>query len=307
MKRAAEDGASGRQKDARVEGREDCIEAGQAAKAAFAKVAKNKVAAITDLCQQAQRIERIWDTDTELRCVLLGALSHNLGTLEGHKQQVCRELASLAPKVGPESTKKHFLTIVLPIERQHTRGLRDHEFMVLRPDDLSKKSPAEAGDGSGSSPGEVMPLTVVLDNLRSAFNVGSIFRTSECLRAERLVLCGYTAVPDDGNGQTKKAAMGTEQHVAHSRCESTHEAVKELKARGVRVYALETVEGAHMLHHFSFPRPCALLLGNERHGIEADLLALCDGCVRIPCRGVKNSLNVGVAFAVAAYEMARQW
>merc|ERR1712054_123935 len=89
--------------------------------------------------------------------------------------------------------------------------------------------------------------------------------------------------------------------------ERTAEVLRELKGRGVPVFALETVADAVSVHDFAFPRPCALLLGNERHGIEADLLALCDAPLRIPCRGVKNSLNVGIAFAVCVYEVARQW
>lgn len=232
-----------------------------------------------------------------------------------------QELGSLAPKIGPNATLRHFLTIVLPIERQHTRGLRDHEFLVLRPDDLGKECDGQSFDSvpassSSSKAGALvtaprqgarMPLTVVMDNLRSAFNVGSIFRTSECLRVERLHLCGYTATPDESKGQTGRAAMGADTMVPWEHAPRTHDVVKRLREAGVPVFALETVQGAASLHEFEFPSPCALLLGNERHGLEADLLSLCTAPVRIPCLGVKNSLNVGVAYAICAFEVARQW
>merc|ERR1712032_719178 len=123
----------------------------------------------------------------------------------------------------------------------------------------------------------------------------------------KLYLCGYTATPDEHKGQTGRAAMGADANVPWTSEKKTCDAVKSLLDAGVPVFALETVADAVSVHEFKFPSPCALLLGNERHGIEADLLALCTGTVRIPCVGIKNSLNVGVAFAVCAYEVARQW
>mmetsp|Transcript_105914 Transcript_105914/g.282080 ORF Transcript_105914/g.282080 Transcript_105914/m.282080 type:complete len:117 (-) Transcript_105914:142-492(-) len=101
--------------------------------------------------------------------------------------------------------------------------------------------------------------------------------------------------------------MGADAHVPWSHSDRTRAVLQELRSQGVPVFALETVADAAPVHGFAFPSPCALLLGNERHGIEADLLALCTAPVRIPCYGVKNSLNVSVAFAVCVYELARQW
>merc|ERR1719221_27967 len=155
-----------------------------------------------------------------------------------------------------------------------------------------------------------MALTVVLDNLWSSFNVGSIFRTSECLRVGKLHLCGYTATPegsDKGGNQTGRAAIGADANVPWDHRPKTSDVISELQEQGVPVFALETVEGAASVHAFNFPSPCALLLGNERHGVEADLLSQCTETIRIPCHGFKNSLNVGVAFAICAYEVARQW
>lgn len=288
------------------------------AEADFARVRKNRVACLSLLCRHMQRIERVWGEDADLRQGLLCALSSCLGSLASHDDKVLRELSSLAPKLTPSASLRHFLTICLPVERQHTRGLRDDEFLVLRPDDVGRADspacPGGAGAAMGASGPEApvpgrqrMPLVVVMDHLRSAFNVGAIFRSAECLRVSHLHLCGYTATPDESRGQTGRAAMGADVHVPWSHSERTKDVLRELSARGIPVFALETVEGAESVHAFEFPQPCALLLGNERHGIEADLLALCTAPVRIPCYGVKNSLNVSVAFAICAYEIARQW
>lgn len=285
-------------------------EAAEEAEAAFAGARRNRTACLALLCRQMQRIERVWGEDAELRRALLRALSSCLQSLASHEDRVLQELSSLAPKLSPEASLRHFLTICLPVERQHTRGLRDDEFLVLRPDDLQRADPPIPGPAPAAGGRRRMPLIAVLDNLRSAFNVGAIFRTAECLRVERLHLCGYTATPTEAGGgqsQTGRAAMGAEVHVPWSQNSRSSEVLQGFRDRGVPVFALETVAGAASVHAFEFPSPCVLLLGNERHGIEADLLALCTAPVRIPCHGVKNSLNVSVAFGICAYEIARQW
>merc|ERR1711972_1012069 len=101
--------------------------------------------------------------------------------------------------------------------------------------------------------------------------------------------------------------MGADAHVPWERRPKTLAVIEELAASGMQVVALETVKDAISLHDHAFPRHrgVALLLGNERHGLEADLLAKCDKILRIPCVGVKNSLNVGIAAAICSYEVAR--
>mmetsp|Transcript_20372 Transcript_20372/g.30045 ORF Transcript_20372/g.30045 Transcript_20372/m.30045 type:complete len:235 (+) Transcript_20372:36-740(+) len=230
---------------------------------------------------------------------------------------------------------RQFLTMALPVERQHTRGLRDDEFLVTRPDDLSAggqttssstssralptaetdtdatQSPPcrAAGVVASNKEDDRLPLVLVCDNLRSAFNVGSLFRTAECLRVRKIYLCGYTATPEDAKGQTAKASMGAHDYVPWEHREKTLPVLEELRAAGYFVAALETAQNSVSLYEQSFPASpgTALLLGNERHGLEADLLAACSAVVRIPCKGVKNSLNVGIAAAICSYEVARQW
>lgn len=118
---------------------------------------------------------------------------------------------------------------------------------------------------------------------------------------------GYTATPADSKTQTNRAAMGADTLVAWQYKAHVLDAVREAHCRGVPVYALETVDGAASVHEFQFPSPCGLVLGNERHGLEADVIAACTAPIRIPCYGAKNSLNVGVAFVICAFEIARQW
>jgi len=289
---------------------------------AFAGVRKNRVACLGHLVKLAQRIERVWDADAGvLRLALLGAFRDALLSLRGHKDKDCAALADLGEKMKSlDMDLKHFLTMALPVERQHTRGLRDDEFLVTRPDDLSAASVVAASAATGGSlarglapedegNGSRMPLVLVLDNLRSAFNVGAIFRTAECLRVRQIFLCGYTATPEDARGQTARAAMGTSEYVPWEHRPRTLPVLEGLRGAGLQVVALETVADAAPVHRHRFPigAGVALLLGNERHGLEADLLAACSVVVRIPCRGAKNSLNVGVAAAVCGYEIARQW
>lgn len=260
---------------------------------AFSVVRKNKGACITHLVKLAQRIERCWEKE-DTRLSLLGVFRDALVSLEGHKHPDCQELSRQGQKIKKlDFSIKHFHAMVLPIERKHTRGLRDHEFLVTT-DDRPAAAPTK------------IPLVLVLDNLRSAFNTGSIFRTAECLGVSKIYLCGYTATPDDA--QTKKTTMGTHEYVAWEWRQSTAACLEELAAAGTPIVALETVAEQPFVNEYSFPRSgCALVLGNERHGIEAELLAKCTATVKIACVGVKNSLNVGVAFGMCGYEIARQW
>ena len=192
--------------------------------------------------------------------------------------------------------ERHFLNLMLAFERKHSKGLADHQFLVHDTDEGRCAAPASSR----------MPLILVMDNLRSAFNVGAIFRTADCLGVARIVACGYTATPDDPS--VRKTTLGAWEHVDWAWRKETAQAIDELRASGLPVIALETVEGAPLAHHYPFPRSgCALLLGNERHGCSPELLAKCDGVVQLPCRGVKNSMNVGVALGMCGYEIMRQW
>lgn len=170
--------------------------------------------------------------------------------------------------------------------------MRDDEFLV------------EEGDGSNTAI-EKVPLKLIVENLRSAFNVGALFRTSECLGVSEILLCGYTPGPDDE--KTSRTAMGTATLVPWRRLDRARTACEELRKEGYTIVALETAATAVSLHEFKFgTQPLAFVLGNERFGVEADTLQAVDAICRIPVRGIKNSMNVGVAFGVGAFEWLRQ-
>ena len=149
------------------------------------------------------------------------------------------------------------------------------------------------------------PLTVVLDNVRSLHNVGSVFRTCDALCVERLVLCGITATPPAP--EIHKTALGAEDSVEWRYEKDTAEAVRRLQAEGYTVLAAEQVEGATMLQDF---RPgggkYAVVLGHEVHGVRQDVVDLCDGALEIPQFGTKHSLNVSVSAGIVIWEIVRR-
>jgi 23S rRNA (guanosine2251-2'-O)-methyltransferase len=150
-----------------------------------------------------------------------------------------------------------------------------------------------------------LPLTVVLDNLRSAFNVGSIFRTSEAARVGELILCGITPYPP--NEKLDRTALGTVHRVAWRHEVSSVEAVRRLRREGVPVWACELAEGAVSIRALRFPRPTALVFGHEASGVSPEVLHEVSGVVEVPLYGRKNSLNVATTFGVVVFEVLRQW
>jgi len=152
---------------------------------------------------------------------------------------------------------------------------------------------------------EHLPVVVVLDRLRSAHNVGNVFRLVEAVRGEGIVTCGYTATPP--HPKLAKTACGCDEVVACRHAETGAEAVRAMQAEGRRVYAVETVEGAQSVWGVRFQFPCALVLGNEALGVSAEALALCDEHIALPALGTKNSINVGNCAAVVLFAALRQW
>lgn len=146
-----------------------------------------------------------------------------------------------------------------------------------------------------------LPVHVVLDNVRSAFNVGSIFRTADAAGVQCLHLCGITCWPP--HAKLEKTSLGAHQYVRWRRHESALDALKELRAAGVTCVALETRPDARVLGEFPWPQPVALVLGHEVVGVSDEIIELCDFTMRIPMYGVKNSLNVASAFAVVVYDL----
>jgi tRNA G18 (ribose-2'-O)-methylase SpoU len=149
-----------------------------------------------------------------------------------------------------------------------------------------------------------MPVTVVLDNVRSMHNVGSIFRTSDAFLIEKIILCGYTPRPP--HRDINKTALGATETVAWEYVDATTTAILELKRRGYWIAAIEQASESIMLPEIKLPenRPVCVVFGNEVDGVDDDVLALCDAAIEIPQMGMKHSLNVSVAAGIVLYELA---
>ena len=148
---------------------------------------------------------------------------------------------------------------------------------------------------------EKMPLLVVLDSVRSLYNVGSVFRTSDAFRVAGVVLCGITATPP--NAEIHKTALGAEDSVSWHYFKDTMESVACLRDDGYTLLAIEQCEGSMMLNDFR-PEPhkkYAVILGNEVKGVQQQVIDVCDGCLEIPQYGTKHSMNVSVTAGIVIY------
>ena len=171
----------------------------------------------------------------------------------------------------------------------------------------------------------LQPLVLVLDNVRSAYNVGSILRTAETAGVRKVVMCGLTPTPP--HEKLAKTAFSAQETVPTEHYESTLAALRALQAEGYAVYAAETTARSRSYVDVAYPRRAsgvaedaaegeggggavggtALVMGNEVTGVDTEALELCDGIVEIPTAGLKNSLNVAAACPVLVFEVLRQW
>jgi len=149
-----------------------------------------------------------------------------------------------------------------------------------------------------------MPLTVVLDDVRSLYNVGSVFRSCDAFRVARICLCGITATPP--HAEIHKTALGAEDSVRWDYYPSALECVSRLKAAGLVVCAVEQCEGSLKLQNFmpEQGRGYAVVLGNEVKGVHQEVIDECDLCLEIPQFGTKHSLNVSVTAGIVAWHFA---
>jgi len=148
------------------------------------------------------------------------------------------------------------------------------------------------------------PLYIILDNLRSAFNVGSIFRLCDAMRVSGLYLCGYTASPP--HIKLDKTSLGTIDYVPWERYDTAIDAVRHLKERGIAVWAAETTSSSVPYDAADYPSPLGIVFGNEALGVDRAVLELCDGLVEIPLYGFKNSINVAASCAVIGFSAIRR-
>ncbi len=151
---------------------------------------------------------------------------------------------------------------------------------------------------------EKNPIIIVLDNIRSANNVGSFFRTADAFRIQKIYLCGITATPP--NKEIQKTALGATESVEWEYFENTPELIEELKKQGVLTISVEQAEHSVMLdslpHEFA-EKTIAIVFGNEVHGVDENVMEKCSYCVEIPQWGTKHSLNVAVSGGIVLWEL----
>lgn len=156
-----------------------------------------------------------------------------------------------------------------------------------------------------------LPLIVVLDNVRSLYNVGSVFRTADAFRVEALWLCGVSGCPP--NAEIHKTALGGEDSVDWRYFKDTQDAVRELHDKGHFVWSVEQVEGSIKLDKladstlFKPGAPAAVILGNEVKGVQQSVVDMSDGCLEIPQYGTKHSLNVSITAGIVIWEFSKLW
>jgi 23S rRNA (guanosine2251-2'-O)-methyltransferase len=151
-----------------------------------------------------------------------------------------------------------------------------------------------------------LPLIAVMENVRSAYNVGALFRTADAFLLEAVYLVGYTAFPP--HKEIRKTALGAEDTVSWKHFKKMDGAIADLRALGYRIYAVEQAEGSRLLQELAVARgeKVAVIFGNEVTGVEQETIAQCDGCIEIPQLGMKHSLNVATAAGVVLWEIVRQ-
>ncbi|MEP7255576.1 MAG: RNA methyltransferase [Ferruginibacter sp.] len=152
---------------------------------------------------------------------------------------------------------------------------------------------------------EKTPVIAVLENIRSAYNVGSVFRTADAFLLNAIYITGYTCVPP--HKEIKKTALGAEETVDWKHFPGSAEAIDLLKKDGYKVYAVEQVLNSQLLQEIEFKvtEKIAVIFGNEVSGVEQSTIALCDGCIEIPQLGMKHSLNIATAAGVVLWEIIR--
>ena len=169
----------------------------------------------------------------------------------------------------------------------------------LSMDELNRKSVDEFKQS------EKIPVIVVLENIRSAYNVGSVFRTADAFLLEAIYICGYTCTPP--HKEIKKTALGAEDSVTWKHFENTNFAIHELHELGYKIFAVEQAEGSTMLNDLSYAvgDKIAVIFGNEVMGVEQATIQQCEGCIEIPQFGMKHSLNIATAAGVVLWELVR--
>lgn len=247
---------------------------------------KKKVEAIFDLISRLEQDTPPYDVQ------VIDDLKNQVAKLKESTDVIIQKLARFENSISTQMTARHLSTIAVPFERFLKRNTADDDFLI-NSTDRDHLVAIKA------------PVYFILDNMRSAFNVGSIFRTADTLGVKKIWLTGYTATPHQM--QVERAALGAAAVVEWQHCKFD-EAVAEAVQLGATIVALETTSHAIDISvDYDFSKPTVFILGNERFGLEVDQINLADEIRKIPTYGLKNSLNVAVAAAIAGFEWRKQY
>jgi 23S rRNA (guanosine2251-2'-O)-methyltransferase len=233
--------------------------------------------------------------ETGFNTPLFNQLIEALHAYKEHKDVELFKIYSISQHLKKDMSLRDFLYWIVPVERYLNKNLKDEDFIIYNKDDKSIEKKQN-----------VIPLTIVLDNIRSSFNVGSVFRTSEAFNVEKIILAGYS--PDPSNPKTQKTTLGSHDYVAwenHAKC---LDLINDLKTQGYWVIAAETTNHAISLElPFKFDKKTAFVFGNERFGMDPQVIEACHETRKVPLSGIKNSLNVANAASIFIYEFAKQY
>lgn len=230
--------------------------------------------------------------DGEFEQPMLEHLIALISELETSDDPILKKLSKYKDHLPPNMTLRHFSGIGVPFERYLKKAIQDDDFVVSQTDRDHLVTPR-------------VPLHFIVDNMRSAFNIGSLFRTADTLGAQKIWLTGYSPTPHQL--QVEKSALGSTL-IVEWETGSFLSAIERLRADGFRIIALETAASAKdIAYPYEENKATAFVIGNERFGLDTDQLKACDEIRKIPTYGIKNSLNAATAAAIAGYEWRKQW
>lgn len=217
-----------------------------------------------------------------------------LESLKEDKDVELQRLYAIHFKLTPDLTLQEFYNWMMPLERFLKKDLKDEDFLVFNKDHQNRKENHQT-----------LPLVIILDHVRSSFNVGSIFRTAEAFNIEKIYLVGYT--PDPENAKTNKTTLGAHEFIPWESVPRIQPLIEKLKHEGYRVIAAETTSHAIHLETPMNQAKTAFVFGNERFGLDPDVISLCDETRIIQLSGYKNSLNIANCASIFIYEYDKQW
>lgn len=218
-----------------------------------------------------------------------------LCAFKDHKDVELFKIYSISQHLKKTMSLRDFMYWIVPIERYLNKSLKDDDFIIFNKD---RKTPQMKAT--------TVPMSVVLDNVRSSFNVGSIFRSAEAFNIEKIFLVGYT--PDPNNPKTLKTTLGSHEYISwenHSKC---LDLVQLLRSQNYWTIAAETTDHALRVETpFPMDKKIAVVFGNERFGLDAQVISACHETRKVPLTGIKNSLNVANCASIFIYEFSKQF